>query len=112
MPIQALPTCGCKLPFQRLYMCGSGRQCLVVGTSEPYAGQVPVDDPLVGEGASAPDGDNALDDDADDTEEQSEKRKEAEASFKVGALAHSLAGQGWADLHGRDSGSTATCMHR
>lgn len=79
---------------------------LVVGTSETCVGQVTVDDPLVGEGASAPDGDIALD---EDTEEQSKKRKEAEESFKVGALAHSLIGQRlWRDdLHGE----IRSCIH-
>lgn len=75
---------------------------LVVGTSETCVGQVTVDDPLVGD----PDGDIALD---EDTEEQSKKRKEAEESFKVGALAHSLIGQRlWRDdLHGE----IHSCIH-
>lgn len=45
--------------------------------------QVPNDDPMLGNGTSAPDGDLELDEDAELTEEQIEKRKEAEESFKV-----------------------------
>ena len=65
---------------------------MVRGTFKRCAGQVPVDDPLVGRGTSAPDGDIALEEDADETQEQSEKRKEAEESFKVGAFVYSLIG--------------------
>lgn len=74
---------------------------MLMGASQPCAGQVPVDDPLVGEETSAPDGDVALIEDVDETEEQIEKRKEAEESFKVGASVRSLIGQRlWrADLH-------------
>lgn len=51
-------------------------------------GQVPNDDPLLGDGTSAPDGEIDLGEDAEETEEQSEKRKEAEESFKVGCIAY------------------------
>lgn len=50
-------------------------------------GQVPVDDAVAPNGTAVPDGDIALDEHADETEEQSEKRKEAEESFKVGVIA-------------------------
>lgn len=46
--------------------------------------QIPDDDALLGNGTSAPDGGIALDD-TEPTEEQVEKRKEAEESFKVGS---------------------------
>ena len=71
---------------------------MLMGAFRSCAGQVPVDDPLVGEGTSAPDGDVALDEDADETEEQREKRKEAEESFKVGAFVRSLIGRCFGEL--------------
>ena len=51
-------------------------------------GQVPDDDALLGNGTSAPDGETALDgaQDAELTQEQSEKTKEAEESFKVRSI--------------------------
>ena len=45
--------------------------------------QVPNDDPMLGNGTSAPDGDLELDEDAELTEKQVEQRKQAEESFKV-----------------------------
>lgn len=60
-----------------------------VGTvSVKGVGQVPDDDALLGNGTSAPDGELALDgaQDAELTQEQSEKTKEAEESFKVASV--------------------------
>ena len=94
------------LVFRRTCFCLAAKLscishvCIAVQVCWPIylnqrVGQVPVDDALAGDGTSVPDGDIALDEDADETEEQSEKRKEAEESFKVGAFAHSLVDKAW-----------------
>lgn len=68
------------------YVCLSQQSVHDMGTVQRQSGvQIPDDDALLGNGTSAPDAEIALDD-TEPTEEQVEKRKEAEESFKVGCI--------------------------